>query len=147
MGWDWERRFLSGLLYTGQSGDTLWVLSVLPEYRELLTAGLLRPLEDFGLVKCIDKQLSVFFLALEFSVVENPSCFLASVAQNKRKSYRSYNLSPRSADVECPPLFKKLLHYIEEQRRPTRAKLQVKTFKIPFKMRFFHPVSAGSSAL
>lgn len=56
VGWDWERRDLLGLLDAGQSGDTdcaLRVASTPPECEESSTDGLLRPLEDFGLVRCI----------------------------------------------------------------------------------------------
>lgn len=40
------------------------MLSVSLAYRVLFTAGLLRPLEDFGLVKCISEQLLSLFLAI-----------------------------------------------------------------------------------
>lgn len=55
VGWDWERRALSGRLDTGESGEAggLRTVSASPGF----TAGLLRPLEDFGRVKCIDNPL------------------------------------------------------------------------------------------
>lgn len=55
-GWDRERRFLSGLRNSGDPGS-LWMLFASPGYSELSTAGLLRPLEDFGLVRCIEDPL------------------------------------------------------------------------------------------
>jgi len=81
IGWDWERSFLSGLLETGQSGDTggLCIGSASPEDGESLTASLLRPLEDVGLVKCICGKRRV----QKSPSVKIHSCFLASVLHNK----------------------------------------------------------------
>lgn len=52
VGWDWGRRDLSARLCAGEFRGTggLWFSSM---SCELFTAGLLRPLDDFGLVKCI----------------------------------------------------------------------------------------------
>lgn len=70
MGWDRERRDPVGRL--GESGDAggLWMLYVSAAGTEKFPAGLLRPLEDLGLVKCIDNQLlrrkiDVFFRCKE----------------------------------------------------------------------------------
>lgn len=57
------------------------MLSVSPSYRELFTAGLLRPLDDFGLVTCINNQLLRFFLALKLRMIH--SCFSASILPEK----------------------------------------------------------------